>query len=195
MHARKIDCRSIKHAQSGNGWICRQCRFRIAGVESGWSSARIGEPLRFIAEQQCANPIIVINEIDKAVGGATSSSGTSTSLVNALLPLLDPHSAQEFNCPASQLVCNMSRINWILTANKLSGLSQPFLSRLELIHVSSLTEEQYLLALDALCPDDQLLRDYLRRLIANDWGNPNFSLRALARATQRLQSGPQPMLQ
>lgn len=169
--------------------------FRIAGVEIGWSSARIGEPLRFIAEQRCANPIMVLNEVDKAVGGTTSSSGVSTSLVNALLPLLDPHSAQQFRCPASQLVCDMSRINWILTANDVSALSQPFLSRLELIHIPSLTEQQYIQALDVLCPNDELLIQHLHHLIAEEWRNPNFSLRTLARAIQRLRTSEQPVLQ
>lgn len=162
--------------------------FRVAGLEAGWSSTRIGEPLRFIAEQRCANPLMIINELDKAAGGARGSNGTTTSLIHALLPLLDPHSASSWRCPASGLVCDMSRLNWIFTANELDQLSQPFLSRLEIIHVPAMTDAQYLMALDVLCPDDDLMRGLTRRFIRENWRHPRFSLRLLSRVIERLAS-------
>ncbi|WP_164933010.1 AAA family ATPase [Tropicibacter alexandrii] len=169
--------------------------FRVAGLEAGWSSSRIGEPLRFIAEQRCANPLMIINELDKAAGGAQSSNGTATSLIHALLPLLDPHSATSWRCPASGLVCDMSRLNWIFTANELDQLSQPFLSRLEVIQVPAMTKAQYLKALDVLCPDDELMQDFARRFIEENWQHPRFSLRLLARAINRLSAKDQSNLQ
>ncbi len=169
--------------------------FRVAGLEAGWSSSRIGEPLRFVAEQRCANPLMIINELDKAAGGAQSNNGTTTSLIHALLPLLDPHSATSWRCPASGLVCDMSKLNWILTANELDQLSQPFLSRLEIIHVPALTKAQFLMALDVLCPDDELIQDTARRFINENWQHPRFSLRLLARTIDRLAATTQPNLQ
>lgn len=166
--------------------------FRVAGVESGWAGSRIGEPLRFIAESRCPNPIMVINELDKATGGARTDKGTETSLINALLPLLDPHSADSWRCPASGLVCDLSRINWLFTANHLEGLSQPFLSRLEVIHIPALTETQYLQAVEVMCPDDDLVRETAQRFVREEWRRPAFSLRLLARTIQRLSADQRP---
>jgi ATP-dependent Lon protease len=162
--------------------------FRIAGVEAGWSTARLGEPLRFIATHRCPNPMIIVNELDKATSGARVASGGSTSLINALLPLLDRQSATHFRCPASGLVCDMSQISWALTANEISGLSQPFLSRIEVIHVPALDERQFVQALHLMCPDDDAVRDAVRKFIAEDWHRPEFSLRLLARVIARLRS-------
>jgi ATP-dependent Lon protease len=166
--------------------------FRVAGLESGWAGSRIGEPLRFIAESRCPNPIMVINELDKASGGARTDKGTETSLINALLPLLDPHSADSWRCPASGLVCDLSRINWLFTANHLEGLSQPFLSRLEVIHIPALTETQYLQAVEVMCPDDDLVRETAQRFVREEWRRPAFSLRLLARTIQRLSADQRP---
>lgn len=166
--------------------------FRVAGLEAGWAGSRLGEPLRFIGAHRCPNPIMVINELDKATGGARSDKGAETSLINALLPLLDPHSAASWRCPVSGMVCDMSRINWIFTANQLDGLSQPFLSRLEVIHVPALTEVQYMQAVEVMCPDDDLVRETARRFVQEEWRRPQFSLRLLSRTIKRLSADQRP---
>lgn len=88
----------------------------------------------------------------------------------------------------SGLVCDMSRISWLLTANEIKELSQPFLSRLEVIHVPALTEDQYVQALDVMCPEDDVVRETVREFIADEWHRPEFSLRLLARVVARLRS-------
>ncbi|OUD10456.1 hypothetical protein BVC71_02865 [Marivivens niveibacter] len=166
--------------------------FRVAGLEAGWAGSRLGEPLRFIGAQRCPNPIMVINELDKATGGARSDKGAESSLINALLPLLDPHSAASWRCPVSGMVCDMSRINWVFTANQLDGLSQPFLSRLEVIHVPALTEVQYMQAVEVMCPNDELVRETARRFVQEEWRRPQFSLRLLSRTIKRLSADQRP---
>ncbi len=84
--------------------------------------------------------MIIVNEVDKAAGGVRSSGGTSSSLPNALLPFLERGTARKFHCPASGLVCNMSHVSWILTANSLQHVSVPLRTRCEVIEVPALTE-------------------------------------------------------
>jgi hypothetical protein len=90
------------------------------------------------------------------------------------------------------LVCDLSRINWLFTANHLEGLSQPFLSRLEVIHIPALTETQYLQAVEVMCPDDDLVRETAQRFVREEWRRPAFSLRLLARTIQRLSADQRP---
>lgn len=160
--------------------------FRIAGMESGWSSSAIGEPFRFIAETGCPNPIIILNELDKATSGLSSNSAPSTSLINALLPMLDPNSAGAFRCPKTGLALDLSRINWVFTSNSIDGLSQPFLSRLEVINIPALTLDQYFLAIDTMCPDDDLLRSHLKDFARQNAHRDVLTLRLLSRMAQRL---------
>lgn len=160
--------------------------FRVAGVESGWSTRQIGEPLRLIADTGCPNPTIIVNEVDKAAGGVRSSGGTSSSLPNALLPFLERGTARKFHCPASGLVCDMSNISWILTANSLESVSVPLRTRCELIEVPALTEADYVEAAEVMLPHDQMALDSVCELIARSHNTPGFSLRHLARAAERL---------
>lgn len=160
--------------------------FRVAGVEAGWSTRRIGEPLRLIADTGCPNPMVIVNEVDKAVGGVRSSGGTSSSLPNALLPFLERGTAGKFHCPASGLVCDMSHISWILTANSLEGVSAPLRTRCELIEVPALTEADYVEAAEVMLPHDQMALNAVCELIARNYKTPGFSLRHVARAAERL---------
>lgn len=160
--------------------------FRVAGVESGWSTRQIGEPLRLIADTGCPNPMIIVNEVDKAAGGVRSSGGTSSSLPNALLPFLELGTARKFHCPASGLICDMSNISWILTANSLESVSAPLRTRCELIEVPALTGADYVEAAEVMLPHDQMALDALCELIARNHNTPGFSLRHVARAAERL---------
>jgi hypothetical protein len=160
--------------------------FRVVGVEAGWSTRQIGEPLRFVAETRCANPLMVINELDKASGGLTSAGGARTSLIEALLPLLDPHSAARFRCPATGLALDLSALSWIFTANDLRGFSQPFLSRVEVIRVPRLTLGDYLMAAHVMCgPDDPQLLAAIEGFVRGVHTVPGFGLRHVARAVER----------
>src|SRR5690554_1406383 len=66
--------------------------FRIAGTEKGWNSAQPGLPVETMLQAHVANPLMVVDEIDKA-GTIYSAKGTSSSLTTALLGLLDPGTA------------------------------------------------------------------------------------------------------
>jgi hypothetical protein len=103
-------------------------RFSVAGVQRGWGSAAPGKPVDTILTRRILNPIIIIDEIDKA-GDVRSTSGTRHSLTDALLSFLEPATAARWSCPFYQIPFDMSRIGWIMTANSRRGLPDPLLSR------------------------------------------------------------------
>lgn len=102
--------------------------FPVAGTDPTWSKAQAGIPLQEIAKSGIANPIMVVDEIEKA-GTMTSKGGSRVSLPDALLGLLEPTSSTSWECPYSRRSYNMSQISWILTANARTGIPAPLLDR------------------------------------------------------------------
>ena len=117
--------------------------FSIVGSQRGWSSTGPGRPLQTILATSVANPIVVIDEVEKA-GSAEGQSGTSYSLSQALLPLLERSTATSWTCPYFRVQFDMSWVNWVLTANTLGGLPRPFLSRVPPIEMPALSLEHLL---------------------------------------------------
>jgi ATP-dependent Lon protease len=172
----------VKEIDAGAGTAA----FRIAGTESGWSSRQVGEPLKSVAEHRVANPMVVINEIDRVGGGVVSNKGTRTSMSDALLPLLERTTAARFLCPASGLRCDLSGLTWILTANGTEGMDPALLSRLQLIRMPDLRPEDYRVFVDRACAGDEyLVRDALK-IIEPVMGEPGFSLRHASRVVEDL---------
>jgi hypothetical protein len=114
--------------------------FAVTGSQRGWGSASPGKVLDGIMASQIANPVIVIDEIEKA-GGVQSTGGQRYSLDEGLLPLLERSTARHWSCPYFRIAFDMSWVTWVLTANTLRGLSEPFLSRCPLTELTALTQE------------------------------------------------------
>lgn len=112
---------------------------RIAGVESGWSSRQVGEVFRAVIDSRSPNPVMIINEIDKTGKGMISTSGSRSSLSDALLPLLERSTAKHFRCPATTMTLDLSDVSWFLTANNIEEIDPVLLSRMRVIHVRRLT--------------------------------------------------------
>lgn len=163
--------------------------FPVAGLTRGWSGAECGRPLKTMLSAKIANPVVIIDEVDKS-GIAHGTSGTSTSMHSALLGLLEPVSAVDWSCPYFQLSCDMSRINWLLTANDIERLPRLLRSRLRIIHVNqpSTTQMAFFLEKEVLrrnLPDSCLgtLRQFADT--ANDSGT--LSVRLMLRLLDELQ--------
>ena len=115
--------------------------FSLVGTERGWGSAQPGRPVETMLEKRVANPVVVVDEIDKS-GGGMSSSGRLHTFSNALLTLLEPDTARRWTCPYFRVGFDMSRISWILTANEAGTVPAPLLSRCQVVHISEPTVEQ-----------------------------------------------------
>ena len=106
--------------------------FSLAGVERGWGSAAPGRPLDAMIDARLANPLVIVDEIDKA-GSSRRESGGWANLEPALLGLLEPESARNWDCPYYRLRFDMSHLSWVLTSNRLGPVSEPVLSRVKVL--------------------------------------------------------------
>lgn len=117
--------------------------FGLVGSQRGWSSAAPGRLLTLMLAKQVANPVVILDEVEKS-GAPTSDKGRTFSLPDALLPLLETVSAAHWSCPYFQLEFDMRWVNWVLTSNHGGLLPEPLLSRIRMIHLPALSADQLL---------------------------------------------------
>lgn len=75
-----------------------QASFGIVGSQRGWGGACPGRLIQTILKSVIGNPVIVVDEVEKA-GQATSRNGHTFGLAESLLPLLEPMTARGWSCP------------------------------------------------------------------------------------------------
>lgn len=168
--------------------------FRITGTEKGWSTAQAGIPVETILSSHAANPVLVVDEVDKA-GEMRSKSGQSTSLTTALLPLLDAGTAQRFECPFHRLPFDMSRVIWIMTANDADLIPEPLRDRARVFHLEGLNAEDAVDHFDRLTIHccDQAELDQCRAFITRMTEAPRgLSLRQISQLVEALQVSTAP---
>ena len=88
-----------------------------------------------MADTRTANPLILIDEVDK--GGAS----TSGSLANALVPFLEKETASSYPDPCLEVEADLSHVNYAMTANDNSRLPSPLRDRIRIIRVPLPTVE------------------------------------------------------
>lgn len=100
----------------------------IKGVQRGYSSAQPGLVPRAIAQEKIANPLIMIDELDKC-----SPSSHNGSFHDALLQLLEPSTSKNYYDDCLEARLDLSHANYVATANSLLTIPKPLLSRFEVI--------------------------------------------------------------
>ncbi len=106
----------------------------LSGADKHWGNSSTGIVFDALAMGEFANPVILLDEIDKASISHTNS-GQARNVLNELLPLLEPVTAREHQDKCSEIRVDARHIVWVATANSLEGLSAPLLSRLKLVMV------------------------------------------------------------
>lgn len=155
--------------------------FRIAGTEKGWGTAQAGIPVETLLASRVANPIMVVDEIDKA-GTTYRMSGGSSSLTTSLLQLLEPATARHFECPYFRVPFDMSRVVWIMTANEVERIPAPLRDRSRLFVLPRLSARDAVAHFDRLTSglDDRHNLDRCRAFIGQMSARPEgISLRQL----------------
>lgn len=104
--------------------------FSITGLDPAWGNSQPGLVFEKLAMEDVINPIFLLDEIDKI----NRDNGVSA-VEPVLLSLLEPHSAQIFQDRCMGLPMDIRPIAWVATANDLSKVSEPLVSRFEVIHV------------------------------------------------------------
>ncbi|WP_321366246.1 AAA family ATPase [uncultured Celeribacter sp.] len=112
--------------------------FGVVGSQRGWGGACPGRLLETILQSRIGNPVIVVDEIEKA-GRARSRNGRAFGLAEALLPLLESLSARHWSCPYYRVKFDMSWVGWVLTSNNSRLLPEPLLSRCPPIRLQALS--------------------------------------------------------
>jgi hypothetical protein len=104
----------------------------FSGTARGWGTAHPARIVEILRETETANPIVLLDEIDKAGGGDRNGRITAT-----LLTMLEPETRARFYDEALATNVDLSYVNWILTANDVRALGRPLLSRLRVVHMSA----------------------------------------------------------
>ena len=99
------------------GWI-------LSGASPQWTNARPGKVAEALIQREFANPLFVLDEIDKAGGDSRYDP------LAPLYTLLEPDTAQRFVDEFLDIELDASRILWIATANDARSIPEPILSRM-----------------------------------------------------------------
>lgn len=104
--------------------------FALSGGSVQWAEGTTGFISETLAESPVANPLILIDEIDKA------SLGVKFNPLNVFYGLLEPHSARRFRDEALEVELDASKIIWIATGNYIHNIPAPIQSRMRVFNIT-----------------------------------------------------------
>jgi ATP-dependent Lon protease len=131
------------------GWV-------LSGASSQWKGARPGRVFETLVDGQYANPVMVVDEIDKAGGEHAYDP------LGALYSLLEHDTAQAFTDEFAEVAIDASQVIWVATANDARGIPEPILNRMNVYEVQA--------------PDSEAARHIAAKLYRSiradhDWGS------------------------
>ena len=139
----------------------------IKGHRRTYVGAMPGKVIQALRHKKVANPIIMLDEVDK-IGASYQGDPAS-----ALLEVLDPEQNTEFLDHYLDVRFDLSKILFLCTANQVDTIPQPLLDRMEIIRLSGyITTEKLVIARNHLVPN-QLKKNGLSK------SELRFSTRAL----------------
>lgn len=130
------------------GWV-------LSGASSQWKNAKPGKVFDTFLNGDYANPVIVVDELDKASGDGQYDP------LGALYELLEVQTATRFVDEFVELPIDASGAVWLATANDASRIPEPLLDRLTVYEID---------APDAAGSRSIALSIYAEIRNAHDWG-------------------------
>jgi len=104
------------------GWV-------LSGASSQWRNARSGKVFDTLVHGDYANPVMVVDEIDKA------SAESHYDPLGSLYSLLELDTARSFTDEFAEVPLDCSDIVWIATANDASRIPEPILNRMNVYEI------------------------------------------------------------
>ncbi len=131
------------------GWV-------LSGASSQWKGARPGKVFETLVDGQYANPVMVVDEIDKTGGEHAYDP------LGALYSLLEHDTAGTFTDEFAEVPIDASQVIWVATANESRAIPDPILNRMNVFEVQM--------------PDAAAARKIAAKLYASirnthDWGS------------------------
>lgn len=176
MYAHRFDAASASDSQFG-------------GVQRGWSSTVPCVPMRAILNARRANPVVIVDEIEKA--GTSHHNGN---LWSSLTPFLEHETSARYHDPSLDAQADLSWVSYIATSNDDTLLPAPLRDRFRVI-VVPLPTLAHLPALAANVVAEIEKRDGTAgwnaplasdelHVIGQAWKRAKFSVRSLQKIVQ-----------
>jgi ATP-dependent Lon protease len=115
-------CHYVAMSSLTAGWI-------LSGASSQWRNAKPGKVFDALVNGSYANPVITVDEIDKATGDAQYDP------LGALYALLEHDTAQCFIDEFAEVPINAGNVVWIATANDARAIPEPLLNRMNVYEI------------------------------------------------------------
>lgn len=132
------------------GWI-------LSGSSSQWSNAKPGKVAHTLVHGDFANPIVVLDEVDKAGGDARYDP------MGSLYSLLEKDTARAFKDEFIDIDIDASHILWVTTANDDHSIPEPILNRMNVYEIPRPDHDAAIRIASAL---------YREIVSQHDWGFP-----------------------
>ena len=104
------------------GWI-------LSGSSSQWKNSKPGKVFETFLNGQYANPLLVVDEIDKATGDSQYDP------LGALYSLLETDTARAFIDEFVEIPIDASNAFWVATANDAARIPEPILNRMNVYEI------------------------------------------------------------
>ncbi|MBQ7353129.1 MAG: endopeptidase La [Clostridia bacterium] len=132
----------------------------IRGHRKTYVGAMPGRIINALCECKTANPVMVLDEIDKM------SSDSRGDPASAMLEVLDSEQNKAFRDHFVEMDIDLSRCMFIATANSMDSIPSPLLDRMEIIELSSYTKNEKLnIAKNHLIPKQLKLHGLNKRML------------------------------
>lgn len=110
----------------------------LRGRSKVFAEAEPGQIVKALIKTQVRNPVILLDEIDKASG----EQGLRTDIMAVMLELLDPNQNNSFRDHYVDYPLDLSEVMFICSANNTGTITTALMDRLEVIKMTSYTDEE-----------------------------------------------------
>jgi len=104
----------------------------FGGTPKRWSTALACFPLTVVAETKVANPILLVDEVDKSASG-----GNHGTLQASLMPFLERETAASYPDVGLEIEADLSHVCYAFTCNDDTRLQAPLRDRVRVIRIPS----------------------------------------------------------